>query len=254
MRKNLFLVIIIFVVVFCLSGCSVGETFYAFAQGVEDKYDDTIRGIGYYSDTPLYHDSDFNKDLSAVSVALSESNIENIGQFSVMARLVSQTVWGRAPMKITFVIQDVRYGGTRTFSYEDTELRRRLDDNGLWRKLYAARVEMRAVNMLKPLMPQRYNVVGVIVTWEQERIMASTLTHSVCDFDGDGKWDYYSSAPIDYYGGVREPDNPFERRILDDAYETEVVIVSEDDLIEMPPLEKYTFYDIQKAMKSKRVS
>lgn len=254
MKKNLFLVMFIFVVAFNLCGCSVAEASHTFAQSVEDKYDDIVRGIGYYSDTPLYHDSDFNKDLSAVSVALSESNIENIGQFSVMARLVSQTVWGRAPMKVTFVIQDVRYGGTRTFSYEDTELRRRLDDNGLWRKLYAAQVEMRAVNILKPLMPQRYNVVGVIATWEQERIMASTLTHSVCDFDGDGKWDYYSSAPIDYYGGVREPDNPFERRILDDAYETEVVIVSEDDLIEMPPLEYYTFYDIQKAMKSKRVS
>ena len=244
MKKNVYLlVIVIIVIVTLLCGCSARGT-----------VDDIIRGKDYYSDTGLYSNRTYRETLSKVAKELSESNIENIGQFSVMARLVSQTVWGRAPMKVTFVIQDIRYGGTRTFSYEDTELRRRLDDNGLWRKLYAAQVEMRAVNTLKPLMPQRYNVVGVIVTWEQERIMASTLTHSVCDFDGDGKWDYYSSAPIDYYGGVGEPDNPFETRILDDAYETEVVIVSENDLIEMPPLANYTFYDIQKAMKSKRVS
>ena len=241
--KKIFVVIMMFAVITLLCGCSVNET-----------VDNLVRSKDYYSDTGLYSNQTYRQTVANVAKELSESNIENTGQFSVMARLVSQTVWGRAPMEVTFVIQDIRYGGTRTFSYEDTELRRRLDDNGLWRKLYAAQVEMRAVNTLKPLMPQRYNVVGVIVTWEQERIMASTQTHSVCDFDGDGKWDYYSSAPIDYYGGVGEPDNSFERRILDDAYKTEVVIVSEDDLIKMPPLEKYTFYDIQKAMKSKRVS
>lgn len=243
MKKIVRIFIVIVTLTTLLCGCSAKGT-----------VDDIIRGKDYYSDTGLYSNQTYRKTLSKVAKELSESNIENIGSFTSMAGLVSRTVWGRAPMRVTFAIQDIRYGGTRTFSYEDTELRRRLDDNGLWRKLYAAQVEIRAVNILKPLMPRRYNVVGVIVTWEQERIMASTLTHSVCDFDGDGKWDYYSSAPIDYYGGVGEPDNPFERRILDDAYETEVVIVSEGDLIEMPLLEYYTFYDIQKAMKSKRVS
>lgn len=243
MRKN---ILLIFAVVFCLSGCGVRETFYTFAQGVEDKVDWVVRNSVYYSDTPLYRDENVSALLSATSKALSEANIENVNQFSRMVRLVSRTVWGRAPMKVTFAIQDVKYGGIHTISYEDTEPRRCLDDDGLWRQLYAAQVEMWAVNKMKPLMPQQYNVVSVIVTWRPERMILPAPTHSVCDLNGDGEWDYYSSAPIDFSSGGGRSNASFA---LEDPFGTEVVIASESDLVEMPPLEKYTFYDIQKAMK-----
>ncbi len=246
MRKNIFSIILIFAVAFVLCGCDVAETSHTFAQIVEDKYDDIVRGIEYYSDTPLYRNDDFKRSLSAALAALSESNIENIGEFSAMARLVSRTVWGRAPMKVTFAIQDVKYGGIHTISYEDTEPRRCLDDDGLWRQLYAAQVEMWAVNKMKPLMPQQYNVVSVIVTWRPERMILPAPTHSVCDLDGDGEWDYYSSAPINFSSGGGRSNASFA---LEDPFGTEVVIASEDDLIEMPPLEHTTFYDIQKVMK-----
>lgn len=244
MRKN---ILLIFAVVFCLSGCGVRETFYTFAQGVEDKVDWVVRNSVYYSDTPLYRDENVSALLSATSKALSEANIENVNQFSRMVRLVSRTVWGRAPLEITFAVQDIEYGGIRTFSYEDSGEKRCLDDDGLWSKLYAAKLGLEAVNTLKPMTPQRFNVVSVIVTWRPERMILPAPTHSVCDLNGDGEWDYYSSAPIDFSSGGGRSNASFA--LEEDPFGTEVVIASESDLVEMPPLEYTTFYDIQKIMK-----
>ena len=241
MKKMICVFVIFVILITLLCGCSAKGT-----------VDDIIRGKDYYSDTGLYSNQNYKKTLSMVAKELSESNIEDIGSFTLMADLVSRTVWGRAPMKVTFAVQDLRYGGVRTLSFKDLEIRRKLDDNGPWRELYAAKVKIDVINQLKPLQ-SRFNVVSVIVEWNQKQMFGSVLTHSVCDLNGDGVWDYYSpdlhyNELIDHYDEIAESDL-CKKLLLDDQYGSVVVVKSGKSIRDVPPLAHETFYDIQKAMK-----
>jgi hypothetical protein len=241
MKKNVYLlVIVIIVIVTLLCGCSAKET-----------VDDVIRGKDYYSDANFQSKEVYKETISEASKELSDSNIEDLKGFTSMVNLVSRTVWGRAPMRVTFAFQDLEYGGVKIFSFEDRDVLRRLDDDGSRRKLYAAQLELKVLAQLKCCEPSKYKALSVIVAWDQERRFRSTLTHSVCDLNGDGIWDYYS--PDLYYDRPAEDDivesELCRKRPLDDPYGSVLVIKSEERIRNVPPLDHTTFYDIQNAMK-----
>lgn len=238
MKKNVYLLVIT-IIVALLCGCSAKET-----------VDDIIRGKDYYSDANFQSREVYKKTMSEASKELSESSIENLKGFTSMVNLVSRTVWGRAPMRVTFAFQDLEYGGVKIFSFEDRDVFRRLDDNGSRRKLYAAQLELKVLAQLKCWEPSKYKALSVIVAWDQERRFGSTLTHSVCDLDGDGVWDYYS--PDLHYDRPAEEDVESDfcrKRPLDDQYGSAVAIKSEERIRDVPLLDHTTFYDIQNAMK-----
>lgn len=241
MKKNVYLLVIT-VIVALLCGCSAKGT-----------VDDIIRGKDYYSDANFQSKEVYKETMSEASKELSDSNIEDLKSFTSMVNLVSRTVWGDAPMRVTFAFQDIEYGGVKVLSFEDRDVLRRLDDNGFRRELYAAQLELKILAQLKCWEPSRYKALSVIVAWDQERRFGPTLTHSVCDLDGDGVWDYYSpdlhyDRPAEEYEVEVEPDF-CKKRPLDDQYGSVVVVRSGKYIRDVPPLDRETFYDIQKVMK-----
>ena len=124
------------------------------------------------------------------SETLVDSGINDIASFRKQTELVAYTLDRSVPVEVTFLYQDVDKGSV----YPLPSISCRLDyvNDYEFRELFEANLTLEFFRVLDEYgINDNGDVVGTIVHWRRTNFWGNKESYySICDFDGDGSWDY----------------------------------------------------------------
>ena len=235
MKKFLILAIIL-VLVFSLCGCS----------NLTDN------------NFPVTMSEAYHKQTSEANLKLVNSKINDVAAFNRETALIAYTLDRDVPFKVTFLYQD--YSKDSVTALPVIHCNARLVNEKEYREMFQAQITMEVFNILdKYQVSDDGDIVGVIVHWERTGFFGGKSYYSVCDFDGDGAWDYRvrDTSEYDSMGFLsrtrNSPDTDNPVREFDEYNIVELsagTFQSGKQMYDMNLSGKGTFKDIEKLFKA----
>lgn len=183
-------------------------------------------------------------------VALRDSGIEDVESFNNETSLVAYTIERQVPFTVKFLYDD--YAGGRAYNLPGIEDSVDLINDREYREWYKANLTLSALDILdEHSVGENGDIIGVIVSWKR----APDEFYSVCDFDGNGRWDYCSKGTsgydiLDFVGGTI--DGP-SRKV--EEQEIKLYSYSGQRIFELSDLTgEETFRDIEKLLKAENTA
>lgn len=121
--------------------------------------------------------------------ALHNSNINDVAAFERETSLLAYTVDKNVPFEVTFLYRD--YARDDVTVLPAINCRASVLDEYRYREMFKANLTLRILDVLsESKISDDGDIVGMIVHWERESFFGKKSYYSICDFDGDGVWDY----------------------------------------------------------------
>ena len=228
MKKYLGLSLVVALVVVCLCGCANLE-------------DNNFPDSAY----PSYVET-----TNKANTALANSCIQDFSAFIGETNLVAYTIERDVSFRVDFLYDN--YSNGRVYNLPTIEHRVDLMNQFEYRELYKANLTLTVLDTLDEYsLNESGDIVGVIVSWKRVRDFSDDEYYSVCDFDGDGTWDYCLKG-TSLCGTLQF----VEKTVVDgpsrtiDQQEIVMSVPFQDMVVELSDLTgKETFHDIEKLYK-----
>ena len=229
MKKVILMILAAVVIAVCVCGC---------ARSNDSSFPTMIEKT-YYEKT------------NTASVALANSGINDTASFARETRLVAYTVDRNTPFRVSFLYNDFESGRVYPLPYingraeymNDFEYREMLNAD----LINATLVQLQSGELK---IGDSGDILATIVDWKATDFWGNVEYYSICDFDGDGSWDYITSSTDSssfmYFTSNISGGNP--GRVIDEYNEAGLSTIS-GEILTLPDLNgKETFKDIEKLL------
>ena len=170
MKKILVLTLVFVMIVGCLCGCGQSPNNF-----------------------PLIMRPSYTEQVEKASVALCYSGIKDTKLFNNETNLVAYTIERQIPCTVTFLYES--YADCKAYSLPAIESNVMLINDFEYREWYKADLTLSILDVLNEYsIGENGDIVGVIVSWKR----TPDEFYSVCDFDGNGGWDYCTKGTSEY--------------------------------------------------------
>ena len=164
MKKIVIIIMVIFSVLFCAS-CAENDNF------------------------PKANESAYQQTLDEASLRLLSSGITEPAAFSKETGLVAYTINKRVNFLASFLYEESETG--KVYTLRSMEGFAQYINDNEYRQLYSAQLTEGVLDQIEKEGLGNGNIVGVILSWERDKgFFGEPIECAVCDFDGDGTWDY----------------------------------------------------------------
>lgn len=227
--KKVILLLLVVVIAICACGCARSN----------DNNFPTILVDTYYEKT------------NAASVALANSNINDIKSFARETRLVAYTVDRNTPFRVTFLYNDFENGRVYPLPYINGRAEYMNDYE--YREMLNADLTSATLGQLQSEeleIGDSGDILAVILDWKATDFWGNVGYYSICDFDGDGSWDYMTRSKDDlsFMYFTSNISNKSPGRVIDE-YNEAGLSTTEGEILTLPDLTgKETFKDIEKLL------
>lgn len=192
MKKFKFAIIMCFVIInvlFC-AGCAENDNF------------------------PKANDSAYQQTLDEASLRLLNSGITDPATFSKETGLVAYTINKRVNFLVSFLYEESETG--KVYTLRNVEGFAQYINDNEYRQLYNAQLTEAVLDQIEKEKLGDGNIVGVILSWERDKgFFGEPIECAVCDFDGDGTWDYIGENL--YFLVSSEPHTEIHRVVNEDT-------------------------------------
>ena len=167
---------------------------------------------------PLALEGEYLKIKNDAGVALLNSGIEDVSTFDKEMHLVAYSTKRLTPSKVTFLYADKGTG--KVFPLQSIEYEEMYKNDYEYPEILKAKMTLWVLDLIQESQSDSGNIVGVIMNWEQPHFFGGSTFHSVCDFDGDGTWDYCAQdtswANSIFYTGLTAVEGSRPCRVFND--------------------------------------
>lgn len=159
-------IIVIVIVATMLTGCT--------KAALQNNFPKTLEGA-------------YLKTKNEANVALANSGIKDIAMFDREMQLVAYSAKRHMPSNVTFLYAE---DTGKVCPLQTIEFRTDYTNDYEYPELLKSEITLRVLDHLGESQYDNGDIVGVIMNWEQSHVFGDSTFHSVCDFDGDGTWDF----------------------------------------------------------------
>lgn len=163
---------------------------------------------------PKTNESAYQQTLDEASLRLLNSGITDPATFSKETRLVADTINKRVGFLVSFLYEESETG--KVYALQSMEGFAQYINDNEYRQLYSAQLTKGVLDQIEEEKLGDGNIVGVILSWERNRgFFGEPIECAVCDFDGDGTWDYIGENL--YFLVSSEPHTEIHRVVNEDT-------------------------------------